>query len=564
MSERLVARDGVLTGGDRVLSARTHAATRHGARQLAALSAACAMFLFYYRLSWTAPVSSDGAGNILQVQDMLHGNLLLHGWWLSDVSYYTTELPQYMLIEAALGPVPAVIHVAAAMTYTLAVLLAAVLAKGGATGREGALRMVIAAGIMLAPQAGGHSSGGVFVLDLSLGHIGTSVPLMATWLLIDRAGIRRRWVPAAAGALLAWALVADPLVLYVGVVPVTAVCAVHAYRKVLIQRHPVDSARCEITLAVAALAAIPVAMVTLTVIHTLGGFTVYPVPPKLAAASVLPAHLAQTFESVLVLFGADFLRFRMGLSAGGAFLHLTGVALAAIAVWRGLRRFIRGSGQDSLVVDVMAVAVLINLAAFVLSTLSSNASQAREIACVLPFSAALAGRLMAGRIVSARLLPALAVAGVGYLFTMAHGVAHPAQPTQNQHIADWLTSRGFRYGLAGYWQASSVTLASGQRVQVRPVDTAHHEVLGAFPWESEASWYDPMQHNANFVLLARGDKDASYPQVLATFGKPVHTYRVGRYLVLVWNRNLLVGLHCGKVYAKPTGIRPSGLAPSCR
>ena len=30
---------------------------------------------------------------------MLHGNLLLHGWTLSDTSFNTTELPQYMLLE---------------------------------------------------------------------------------------------------------------------------------------------------------------------------------------------------------------------------------------------------------------------------------------------------------------------------------------------------------------------------------------------------------------------------------------------------------------------------------
>jgi len=68
---------------------------------------------------------------------MLHGNLLLHNWWVSDVSFYTTELPQYMLIEFFAGLGPWVVHIGAAMTYTLLVLLAAVLAKGRARGREG-------------------------------------------------------------------------------------------------------------------------------------------------------------------------------------------------------------------------------------------------------------------------------------------------------------------------------------------------------------------------------------------------------------------------------------------
>ena len=67
---------------------------------------------------------------MLQAWDMLHGNLLLHHWWVSDVSFYTTELPQYMLVEALTGLGPWVVHAAAAMTYTLLVLLAALAGQG--------------------------------------------------------------------------------------------------------------------------------------------------------------------------------------------------------------------------------------------------------------------------------------------------------------------------------------------------------------------------------------------------------------------------------------------------
>ena len=92
------------------------------------------LFLCYLHVA-RAPVNSDGASNALQAWDMLHGNLLLHGWQLSDVSFYTTELPQYMLVEQLRGLGPDMVHVAAAMTYTLLILLAALLAKGTA-GRE--------------------------------------------------------------------------------------------------------------------------------------------------------------------------------------------------------------------------------------------------------------------------------------------------------------------------------------------------------------------------------------------------------------------------------------------
>ncbi|MBV9381188.1 MAG: hypothetical protein JOY82_23600, partial [Streptosporangiaceae bacterium] len=82
-----------------------------------------ALFWCYLWQSRTFPVNSDGASNALQAWDMLHGNVLLHGWYLSDVSFYTTELPEYMLVEAVRGLGPDVVHICAALTYTLLVLL---------------------------------------------------------------------------------------------------------------------------------------------------------------------------------------------------------------------------------------------------------------------------------------------------------------------------------------------------------------------------------------------------------------------------------------------------------
>src|SRR5258708_5558546 len=95
---------------------------------LAVVIAAGALFTCYLLQSRTVAVGSDGASQALQAWELLHGNPLLHGWWVTDVSFYTTELPQYALLELARGLTADVIHVAGAMTYTLLVLTAALLA----------------------------------------------------------------------------------------------------------------------------------------------------------------------------------------------------------------------------------------------------------------------------------------------------------------------------------------------------------------------------------------------------------------------------------------------------
>src|SRR5579862_7673744 len=282
------------------------------------------LFVAYLLVSRTYPENSDEANILLMASDMLHGNVLLHGWYLSDVSFYTTELPQYALLERLIGLHADTAHVAAAMTYTLVVLMAALLARGGAT-RPGAWpRVLLTTGIMFAPQLGV----GVFVLLLSVGHIGTAVPLMLTWLVIDGAGPRgatprdppasggkplppdppgpqtpsgpgggRRagWASALVFLLLTWVLVADPLVLVIGIVPLVAVCAVRVIRAAVAA--PADERGAalqaswyEVSLAAAAIVSYGLADLVNRLLRASGGFILHPLGYQLAPVHTWPKH----------------------------------------------------------------------------------------------------------------------------------------------------------------------------------------------------------------------------------------------------------------------------------
>src|SRR5215469_9007944 len=146
-------------------------------------AAGLALFAAYLRQAHTVPVNSDGGSFALQAWDMLHGNVLLRGWTTADLTFFTTELPQYALVELAHGLNAEVVPIAGAMSYTLLVLGAALLAKGQAAGREGVVRMLIAGGIMLAPSLGIGSH----TLLSNSDHTGTQVPLVVIWLILDRA-----------------------------------------------------------------------------------------------------------------------------------------------------------------------------------------------------------------------------------------------------------------------------------------------------------------------------------------------------------------------------------------
>ena len=491
------------------------------------------LFFCYWRLSSTQAVTSDGAANALQAWDMLHGNPLLRGWALSDVSFYTTELPEYMGMELIRGLGPDVVHAAAALTYTLLVLLTGLLARGGAKGREGLVRVLIASGIMVAPQLWP----GTFILLLSPDHTGTQVPLLLTWLVLDRAP-RRWYVPVIIAMMLAWVQVADGITLITATVPLALVCLVRISLG-LMRRKPLISLWYEMSLAAAAAVSVGVASLTVRVVTWLGGYSVRPLIFQFAKLGAIPAQLKTTANGVLALYGASLSGLHPGVAAAFAVVHLAGLALAGWAFGLALWRFFR---LDDLVVQVLTVAIIINLGAFAFSTLPGAAYSIRQIAAVLPLGAVLAGRLLAAKAVRLRLVPALGVVLACYMAALGYGVTQPAVPAQDQDLANWLVTHHLTTGLGGV-QANVITLDTGGRAQLLVTSFGWS---GAAPdaYQSKASWYDRRLHYADFVITTEvnGAYSVPYRQVLADFGPPVRIYHFRDYAVMIWHKNLLADL----------------------
>ena len=521
------------------------AGRRLSARRLltiAAVAVAVALlFLAYLRVSRTYPENSDESNDLLMAWDMLHGNVLLHGWYLSDVSFITTELPQYALLVWLFGLHTDTAHIAAAMTYTLVVIFSVLLARGRVSRREARPRMLLTAGLMFAPQLGV----GVFVLLLSLGHIGTAVPLLLTWLVIDRCP-PRPWVPVLVGLLLTWVLIADPLVLLVGVVPLVAVCALRVSRDLARRQDTSVQAALrarwyELSLAVAAIAAQGLASLAGRLLQAY----IHPLAYQLAPVHTWPEHAWVTGKGLLALFGAK----PEGPPAAMAFalLHLAGVALVAWAVLRVARRFL---SWPDMISQILLVAMVLNVVAYVPSTLA-NASDlnAREFAVVLPFGAVLAGRTLAPSLQAglrrrpravgllAGVLLACYAAGLGY------AAAQPSVPPMKSQLAKFLVAHHLTSGIGGYWGSSVVTVGSDGAVTIRAVASLP---LAPYPWEAKSSWYDPALNRANFLVT--GGKPGFFnhwepkPAALAALGPPVRTYHDGPYTVYVYDKNLLAEL----------------------
>ena len=528
--------------------------------------AAVVLFIAYLRMSRTYPATSDGADQALQAWDMLHGNWLLHGWTLGDVTYYSTEIPQYALIEAVRGLGADVVHIGGASTYTLLVLAAGLLARGRATGRDGLIRMLVAAGIMLAPQFGNATH----LLLSQPDHLGTQLPLLLVFLLLDRAP-RRWYVLVTAGIVLAWVIIADRVALLDAVVPLVLVCGARVLWAVLRHRRSLASQWYELSLAAASVLSFVVAELAVRLISHLDGYQVTPVlSATLAPLHTLPRRVVVAFEGILNIYGGDWFHISQnspfGPALGGlpvavgvalAAVHLVGVALAVWGFFRAFRYFF---DPGDLVSPVLATAIAVNVGAYSVSIVAFGLFDSREILAVLPFGAALAGRMVPAQLagVPRRLKPALACASAAvlacYAAALGYGAAQSPVPDSMQAIIPWLEAHHLTHGLGTYAESNLTTMDSGGRVTIRDVGW---NSTGDLPrhFETKSSWDDPRYSFANFILTNSADHwgmDGGPNRLVSEIprsaiaalhaGPPAHVYHYKTFTIMVWNHNLLDNL----------------------
>jgi hypothetical protein len=524
--------------------------------------ALAALFALSLSQSLTGPLNSDGASNILQAQAILHGNPLLRGWWTSDVSFYTTELPEYALVVALRGLSPDVVHICGALTYTLTVALAGLLARGRATAGAGLRRAGLAIAIMLAPSILGGT--GVFLENPD--HFGTSVPVLLLLLVLDWGEGRdevtapRWYVPVAACALLAWTQLGDQLSLAAATVPLAVVCAFRL-AVTLIRRRPRVELRWDGLLAAAALISVGVARIAGRALRSIGGFDQRPIPgTRLASLEQVPGNARILWESIVLLFGANkpatpgraiTISQHIPLAAM-ADLHVIGLAVTGAGLLAGLAagfagcsgwlgRFGRLGWPDQdwadrdLVNQILVVAIGVTIAAGLFSTLMRSLTSAHEVAILLPLGAVLAARTLPPltRALAQRLDQRLAQRldqAPGEDQARGERVRGPAVrvttvvTAATVALAGWLAVGAAETGYAATWPTTPVPV---QNVAAWLV--AHHEYdglaaywqatettvtsggrvlvapvndAGTAPrrWEASSAWYHPSRHRATFVI----------------------------------------------------------------
>jgi hypothetical protein len=232
------------------------------------------------------------------------------------------------------------------------------------------------------------------------------------------------------------------------------------------------------------------------------------------------------------------------------------VVLVAAIWWRTIRSW-RGDERPDLVTQALVVGMAADVAAYLFSNQPVDLWTSRYLIPLVVFGAVLTGRRATGWLWRGRSRVLAFAMAIAYVGVLVMSLRAPAEVNHAAVLGGFLERQHLAYGLGGYWDASSVTVETGGRVRLRPIDM-NGGIATPYRWEAADTWYDPSvpENDARFVVR---DRSWSRSSLETAFGPPSREYRVDRYEVLVWDRNLLYNMDTP--YRPPSSV-PEALAYS--
>ncbi len=483
--------------------------------------------------------NSDGATIVLEGQSLARGHLLLHGWILSQDSFWTVDALFYGLFVRVFGVHAWMLHLVPAFIATLIVLVACHLAttRNGDYSRRIAL-IIVTLGLVFPVSAWAQ-----FYLAGPY-HLGTTLYCLAAFALVTGEQRPIRYLVAA--LLLSAGILGDLQTLSLGVLPIAAAGLVAMVRAWSLRA---GAGR----VAVAAASGV-LAIGTREVADRLGAFTLAP--------ARTPNTLSLSLSNVVP--GLHYATYLLGATTGPFgnspipsvlnLAHLAEVVFVALGALVALFALLRGlvtkppadDDRHWELDDLLVIAMLGSLGTYAYLATTGSDAEARYLSSGLIFAIILCARVFSRPLVTRSRLrrPLGTVGAIVALAIVAGGgytVSAPAPPQQINALVALLEARHLTDGLGGYWSASITTVLSDDAIRVRPVITGPTGSIERYARQSLDSWY--VSPATNFLVYnADVNIDAiTRASARATFGPARHVYAVGPWRVLVYAHTIHVG-----------------------
>lgn len=482
--------------------------------------------------------NSDGATAVLEGRSIASGHVLLQGWNLSLDSFWTIDALINAAGVAIVGVRPELLRAVPVAIASAVVVFCVGIATRGLRGRSAVLAGVTAFALLALP---GRALG-MFLLQGPY-HVGTTLYCLCAFAAFANGRVGGRWIVGV--ALLAGAMAGDYQAISLGIVPVVVTGILDARRE--------RDLRAAGPLVGAGVASVVLAIVVHALARAGGGFAPTRANP-LASHGQMVRNLIHLPNEALALLGLTTGPFGpTGVPVALAVGHILAVGLivcGAVAAWRRIVRDVVANassrhGGTRRFEDLVAFALVGDLATFVLLPITNSDAYARYLTAGVVFGVILAARWVGTAVGTgvggpSTVLLVGAVASVAVAsFALALRGGGPDQ--RAAPLAAFLTSHHLDRGVGDYWSSSIVTVESRDTVAVRPVVSDAGRLV-RYEKQSNASWYAGVDFDFyvyDSAFIWNGDDRAVG---IATFGRPIRTYAVGTYRVLVWPVPIHIGV----------------------
>jgi hypothetical protein len=488
------------------------------------------LFSAYLRISLINPKNSDDAAVVLQAQDILQGNILLHGWVSAPDSGFTTFLLLHVLCGLLIRHLATLMYVVPPISYVLLAGACAAITWLGCDAQHRLLSTTLVVVVVAFPALLSGIDTGPPV-HTGGDHKTTILFMLITFYLLS-AGYNV-WL---AQLPLVFAAVGDPLAIWIGIPAIVVTGVIFLDRK---------RVRFGWQLILSAVICLAVAKAVLAAIPILGGFETTRGALRNAVVSLdrLPHNVRLLFECTLNLFGANFFgRNVVDRGTAIALVHLGVLMFLIWAIWRIAR--VALSKLDALRLMLLS-ALILNLLAFLFSTTPYDLDSARYLPALTSFGPLLFGLSWYEVEISESLLwLAAPIVGAAFLIPFLWRLGSPIAelreraglaPSKPDDVIEYLESNHLTEGYGSYWTANILTVLSDGKVKVRQVASLNGQLV-PLEWESARQWYD--MKNARFLIFKDNSYDVGSEPAIRMWGSPVYTAERDGYTILVWSKPL--------------------------
>jgi hypothetical protein len=493
-------------------------------------------FFAFLHISLSIPYNSDSAVPILESYSILHGNVLLHSWYLSSDNFYTIDLLFYIIAQYFFGFIPQLMQYVQIVIYLLMAFVSLYVVNIN-NKKIQLLPFLIYVITILTPS--------YYFLSTSLmgpTHIGTVLFSLIGFLLIYKIQnkLKSKYLLSIILFIITTLIVfGDPFGIWIAILPIILSSLIYLF----INK---NSKKEDFLILGTTLLALIVGETLRSNITKFGGFRIVHLGMYFASLQNSILHLYYLIYSILKLNGSYFFSQNLlKLSTVEILLRLIITIALFIPFIYIFRSNIKKVNRINL---ILALGMLFNILAFIFGNVIINTGTTRYLIPFVIFGGILLARTAPSYIEKSKKIMVLTIiySTILILFFVHYTIFAPTyMPHKQENLITFLNSHKLKDGYATYWNSSILTVETKGSVNIRSV-VRNGTIYSPYLWLNSSNWY---KQSGNFLIVSNGlNRKVNINAAVYTFGKYEYKYIIKGYTILVWKNNISNVLYLNMKY----------------